>query len=288
MLEMFCCPCLWISAFVTSRRTQSHGNGSRSVTITSQRHARRSGSANPLFTSTESGQHIAIPMGNEILSQRRPGGTRDGSTEQIRGKQYHLGSLIELACQGDRKTTQKHVDGLSVDGLSVDGLSVDGLSVDGQGAEVHNLYHLYAILSLAHQADNTTASRHYKEWSRLVSSEASTSRGRSDFYGLPTYDQAVALSHAANDIADVNILGDCRTEPYTGYTPPDHDTSVPMNITIPRYEELMGIANERGTLGMINNEELSVEKIWKMTGDKELAETQPNPFRPETSAILAV
>ena len=234
MLEMFCCPCLWISAFVTSRRTQSHGNGSRSVTITSQRHARRSGSANPLFTSTESGQHIAIPMGNEILSQGRPGGTRDGSTEQIRGKQYHLGSLIELACQDDRKTTQRHVD---------------GLSVDGQGAEVHNLYHLYAILSLAHQADNTTASRHYKEWSRLVSSEASTSRGRSDFYGLPTYDQAVALSHAANDIADVNILGDCRTEPYTGYTPPDHDTSVPMNITIPTYEELMGIANERDTLG---------------------------------------
>ena len=234
MLEMFCCPCLWISAFVASRRTQNHGDGSRSLRNTSQRRARGTGSDNPLFTSTESGQHIAIPLGNETVNQDNHRGTRDRSTGQTRGKQYHLGSLIELACQGDRKTTQRHVD---------------GLSVDGQGAEVHNLYHLYAILSLAHQTDNARASGHYKEWSRLVSSEASTSRHRSDFYGLPTYDEAVALSHVANDISDVNISNDRRTEPYTGYVPPDHDTTVPTNITIPTYEELMGIANEGRTLG---------------------------------------
>ena len=236
---------------------QNRGNGSRSSRSTSERRAGGSGSDNPLFTSTESGQHIAIPMGNETVNQDHHRGTRDGSRGQTRGKQYHLGSLIELACQGDRKTTQRHVD---------------GLSVDGQGAEVHNLYHLYAILSLAHQTDNARASSHYKEWSRLVSCEASTSRHRSDFYGLPTYDEAVALSHAANDISDVNVSSDRRTEPHTGYIPPDHDANIPPNITIPTYEELMGITNEGRNLddqqqGAERREDVENDGILRRCGD---------------------
>lgn len=212
MLEVFCCPCLWIPAMRRAREEEDPASSA------STRNAiqRQGGLDNPFFTSNQGGQQITIAA----LDETRHGHQRR-SRSQTRGKQFHLGALIELACQADRKTTQRHVD---------------GLSVESQGAEVHNLYHLYAILSLAHQADNARASQHYKEWSRLVSSEASTSRGRSDFYGLPTYEQAVALSHEADNIVDVNVLTDNTTGPYTGQV----NASFPVNITIPTYEELMG------------------------------------------------
>ena len=255
MLEVFCCPCLWIHAMVRGCRERNENPTSGSTNRSHQRQSR--GTDNPLFTSSESGQHITIPTVNDMQGQ----GHHTRSRSQTRGKQYHLGALIELACIADRKTTQRHVD---------------GLSVDGQGAEVHNLYHLYAVLSLAHQANNAKASQHYKEWSRLVSSGASTSRGRSDFYGLPTYEQAVALSHETNNMVDVNVLAsnDSRRGSHA-YIPPRYESDIPVNITIPTYEELMGI--NTGTVNTPDSQTIDINNGTDNEPDNQTNRTDDPP-----------
>ncbi len=172
-------------------------------------------------------QDRATPTSSQGQGQTGQGQGRQG------GKQYHLRALIELACEADRKTTQRHVDGMSVE--------------TGVGTEVHNLYHLYAILSLAHQADHGKANQHYRQWSRLVnpgqssSHRSSTHRhqsartNRSEFPYLPTYEQSIAMSFESSHFMDAGLL---RQLEAGNSTAPNQNT-LPR---VPSYDEVMAAA----------------------------------------------